>query len=292
MAKADAEKALANARQHLKGGRTAEAAAELERGWAGLAQNLVTSLRDKVANAPKPATFTDGVAWSAFKEPIRQKLDAAVKEKDSAQQMAAYREVLGLWIAGLAESGATYMEQEALIIAQANVLGDKKAAHAAAAGQIAADLRQSAADAKIGKLGEAQAAFDTAMTAIAALRATIGPLGVAMSKSTEALPRAIGAAVPGDAGGTVRVVSASERRERRLPSRGFLFFLTTSIDVLVLAVTLVAAVLLGLQLLWQNNPVWGSSNDYIIAFLWGLGLHQISGTAFEGVTGLAEKLQK
>ncbi len=285
--------AAASARQYLKAGKRAEAAAELERGWAALTVKLLTSFRDKVANAPKPATFPDPVPWTAFKDSIRQKLDAALKQQDPAQQMAAYREALALWIAGLAESAATYLTQEVQIIKNINVLdAAQKAEHVASAEKIAAVMQQAAADAKAGKLSEAQTAFDGAMQDFAAMKKTLNGLGVPMSSSADPLPSAVGAA-PGEAlGGGGTVVSVDERRERRLPSRGFLLFLTTSIDLLVLAVALVVAVLLGLQLLWQNNPIWGSSNDYIVAFLWGLGLHQISGTAFEGVTGLAEKLQK
>jgi hypothetical protein len=291
-AKKEAATAVENARQHLKGGRTAEAAAELERGWGALTVKLLTSFRKQVADAPKPATFADLAPWTAFKNPILLKLDAALKIQDPAQQMAAYREALGLWIAGLAESSATYLTQEIQVIRNTNALTDaQKVQHAATAGDIATAMQQAAADAKAGKLSAAQPAFNAAMSNLAALKNVLNGLGVQMSSSANPLPAAVGSS-PGDAVSGRTVVSVDERRERRLPSRGFLRFLTTSIDLLVLAVTLVVAVLLGLQLLWQNNPIWGSANDYIVAFLWGLGLHQISGTAFEGVTGLAEKLQK
>jgi hypothetical protein len=44
---------------------------------------------------------------------------------------------------------------------------------------------------------------------------------------------------------------------------------------------LVVAVILGLQLLWADNPVWGSWTDVIIALLWGLGLHQVAGATLD-----------
>jgi hypothetical protein len=61
-------------------------------------------------------------------------------------------------------------------------------------------------------------------------------------------------------------------------------------DRLVLVVAIVAAVLIGLQFLWAGNPTWGGSNDYTTAILWGLGLHQVSGAAFDGVLNLADRL--
>jgi hypothetical protein len=291
-AKKEGMTAAANARQYLKAGKRGEAAAELERGWAALTVKLLTSFREKVANAPKPATFPDLASWTAFKDPIRQKLDAALKQQDPAQQMAAYREALALWIAGLAETAATYLTQEVQIIKSTGALDDaRKAEHTATAARIAAVLQQAAVDARAGKLSEAQTAFDAAMQDFAAMKKTLNGLGVPMSSSADPLPSAVGVS-PGEALGGGTIVSVDERRERRLPTRRFLRFSTIGIDVFVLGVALIVAVLLGLQLLWQNNPIWGSSNDYIVAFIWGLGLHQISGTAFEGVTGLAEKLQK
>jgi len=46
------------------------------------------------------------------------------------------------------------------------------------------------------------------------------------------------------------------------------------------------AVLIGLQILWVPNLAWGGVNDYIIAVLWGLGLHQVGSTSFSGIAGL------
>jgi hypothetical protein len=61
-------------------------------------------------------------------------------------------------------------------------------------------------------------------------------------------------------------------------------------DVLFMLVVILIAVVLGVKLLWAGNPVWGSGNDYLIAVLWGLGLHQLSDSGFQGVSALAEKL--
>jgi hypothetical protein len=64
------------------------------------------------------------------------------------------------------------------------------------------------------------------------------------------------------------------------------------LDLLVLAVALAVSILLGLKLLWLDNPTWGSANDGVIALLWGLGLHQISNSAFEGIGGVMDKFAK
>ncbi len=47
------------------------------------------------------------------------------------------------------------------------------------------------------------------------------------------------------------------------------------------------AALIGLQALWNNDPIWGGWSSRFLAFLWGLGLHQFT---FDGISGLTDKL--
>lgn len=63
-------------------------------------------------------------------------------------------------------------------------------------------------------------------------------------------------------------------------------------DSIFTAVVLLIAVLLGAKLLWIDNPSWGGYDDWLIALLWGLGLHQGSAGAFEGLAGLKAKFAK
>ena len=52
----------------------------------------------------------------------------------------------------------------------------------------------------------------------------------------------------------------------------------------------VFAVALGLQVLWQNEPSWGDFGDVVAAVLWGAGLQQVGGVAFQGLLGLRDKI--
>lgn len=52
----------------------------------------------------------------------------------------------------------------------------------------------------------------------------------------------------------------------------------------------IIATMLGLLTLYVPNATWGSVPDWIVAFLWGLGLHQVSGAAADGIHGLRSKL--
>ena len=49
------------------------------------------------------------------------------------------------------------------------------------------------------------------------------------------------------------------------------------------------ALVLGLKAVWADNPVWGGFDDWLIALLWGLGLHQGASGVFEGIAGLKRK---
>jgi hypothetical protein len=61
-------------------------------------------------------------------------------------------------------------------------------------------------------------------------------------------------------------------------------------DRILLVVTLVIAGLTGVQALWATSTTWGGWNAHVLALLWGLGLHQISGVAFGGLESLQERI--
>jgi hypothetical protein len=52
-------------------------------------------------------------------------------------------------------------------------------------------------------------------------------------------------------------------------------------ELLLVCISGIVAVLLGLKLLWVDNLVWGGANDYLVALLWGLGLHQVANASFD-----------
>lgn len=64
------------------------------------------------------------------------------------------------------------------------------------------------------------------------------------------------------------------------------------LDKVLWLLLLAIAVATGLQLLWANDPTWGGWTACLTALLWGLGLHQVSGSAFEGTAGLLGRIAK
>lgn len=63
-----------------------------------------------------------------------------------------------------------------------------------------------------------------------------------------------------------------------------------SLDNLVDGVAVVSAAVLGILLIWEPNAGWGRPTDLIAAFLWGMGLHTVGTSTFEGILGLRAKL--
>ena len=58
------------------------------------------------------------------------------------------------------------------------------------------------------------------------------------------------------------------------------------VDWVVMLAVLGAAIVLGLKLLWADNLMWGSFSDYMVALLWGLGLHQVTSSTVNGLGGV------
>lgn len=61
-------------------------------------------------------------------------------------------------------------------------------------------------------------------------------------------------------------------------------------DLILNVVLLVIACVVGLTLLWEPDQTWGGWKSYVTALLWGLGLHQVAGSAIKGLAGVTKEL--
>jgi hypothetical protein len=142
------------------------------------------------------------------------------------------------------------------------------------------------------KLGEA---FDTYLEAVKAWRSANEFLskGSRMGGPAEGQgqPATGGIEVPAAAGVTAGA-KLLLRRRISVEDGAALQQRTRRFDFLLDLVALVISVVLGILYVWKPNPTWGGVADYLLAFLWGLGLHQVSGFTFDGVLGLRDKLIK
>ena len=65
---------------------------------------------------------------------------------------------------------------------------------------------------------------------------------------------------------------------------------TKLLDNVVDGAALVGAAALGVILVWMPNAGWGRPQDLVAAFLWGMGLHTVGTSTFEGILGLRTRL--
>src|SRR5262249_5534808 len=61
-------------------------------------------------------------------------------------------------------------------------------------------------------------------------------------------------------------------------------------DVWFNLVVLVISSVIGLSVLWINDPVWGGLKSYVTAVLWGLGIQQAGGAALDGLPAITKRL--
>ena len=52
---------------------------------------------------------------------------------------------------------------------------------------------------------------------------------------------------------------------------------------------LLIATIVGLNVLWASDPIWGGWKAYITALLWGLGLQQVGGATLDGLSAVTKK---
>jgi hypothetical protein len=78
----------------------------------------------------------------------------------------------------------------------------------------------------------------------------------------------------------------------KLPSLDRLNRQTLLLDAGLFFFTLVVAIVFGMKLLWIDSPTWGGWSAYLIAVLWGLGLHKVSEQAFDGLGWVRDQVTR
>jgi hypothetical protein len=252
-----------------------------------LAQDLAANTA--AATLPPGA---DANRWAVWQKDVQERVDRSLRETDPERAVELYEAVSAVFLTGLAQAWAENIDQRILVVQADPALGDDQKKDLAARLRGLADrMRNAAAQAEERRASEAAKGYAEAKKDLETLVAEQRQKGVQMGA-----PLAAGSAPepPPDIPGTVAegtifpvlpIVEGERPTTRQLAWRLFLG------DVAFTLVILVIAVLFGLQLLWSSKATWGGMDDYLIAVLWGLGLHTVSGSAFEGITALANRFR-
>lgn len=253
---------------------------QARRAWTDL---LVAAFRRELAASAPPVGLT-AADWTALQGTTTRLLDGVAEETDADRAGERYRDAYARYLAALLDAAARVVS-ERLAAQPATVDAARQALETARDGLAGA---RAALDA--GRLAAAADGYGKAIGALAA-PASAGAGGGLMGGRAAVAPLAGGAGaiaageVPAGAGeGEARAPA-----DMPVPAAAALAALRArqrQLDLLLLLAMLVVAILLGLQVLWLDDPDWGTPGDLIVAMLWGLGLHQVAGSAFQGLHGL------
>jgi hypothetical protein len=289
---AEVEKRIREARGLAEAGDHGRARARFDEARGLYARVLARDLAARVRGEVPAGVAPDD--WRTLQAQVAQDLDKVEAAADPEAANAAYGAAFASYLRVLLGAMQRQAEQGALRVGARPDLEDDEKDRLAARFEA---IRDQAAEATrrlaLRQWTEAAADYRGAAQALAALEKELARKGeqmgvlsrifAAASATQGTIPPAAGRAdAEPVAGRPVRPRASAAELTRRLGIG----------DLLSNLVILLVAVLLGLQLLWVTNPVWGGGADYLIALLWGLGLHQVSGSAFEGVAGLRDRIAR
>lgn len=272
----DVQKAIEDASLRLGKGDPSGALEAVEGGRLELVSIVADEIAKDLAGAP-PAGF-DPAAWSALKNEVEPLLKAAKGEKSADAATTRLQSALSIFVGAMRTKLAEKIAAElAANPALANVSASLTAAETKlGSGQIAAAWRDVAA---------AQRGY--------AATTTVGKAGVPMggvpgvSGAAPAVPEAL----PRDLTDLLAATPALSAKGFVPPAAEDFASIQGQLtlgDWLATLAILVIATILGVKVLWSGELVWGTWTDRVVAFLWGLGLHQFS---FDGIAGLTNKLR-
>ncbi len=259
---------------------------EAETAWADAAGQ---AFQEQLNNAKLPPLGFDQLEWNALKQDTRVALDAGAKEAEPGRRIEALRTAFSAYVGKLVAKLRDYaVSRVGRIEKDPNIELLKKEDLKTRLAAIIANLDAAEKDTTEGNMDKAATAATTAAAdLLRVMQEAPGLLGEPGASEAAPTPTEIGlgAAIVSFLGLNPRMrrldVGTAQRITRVL----------ATIDSVVFLVALAAAILLGLTLLWSPDVDWGSAQDFMVAVLWGLGLHQVSNSAFEGISGLLGKFK-
>lgn len=275
------------------GQKLAEARSAFETARLVFVRLNAVDLADTIAASPTPPGF-DQEEWNNLQGDVSRALQEVQKETDADHALAVYRDAGSYYLRQLASKLKEEVNQYKLVINSSESLDDKENSGLLTKLGAVADLLDEALIRLDGQsLREASQQYEKARVEYDLVIASLNVRGQKMQRDeTPPVAGAISLREVERAAGDQPITTIVRGAARRRPTVEELTKRMRLYDVIFNAVILATAVFLGLKILWADNLIWGSFNDYFAALLWGLGLHQVSGVAFEGVAGLGEKLAK
>ncbi len=244
---------------------------------------LVVSLRDRL-DGSMPRGFEEG-AWGELRASLAPRLEEAARASGADAASLAYGAAAQRYLTAV----ATALRREADTLATALVTSEipEQRPLAARLERVRAQLDEAATKVAGPSWREAATIEAAADAELAAVEGVIFPrMGRAFTAEGAEDVWAPGVVPELD----LRAGDAGE--PSRPPTPEALTARLRSYDGAVTAFILLIAVGTGLKVLWAGNETWGGFESWLVALLWGLGLHQVGSAPFEGLMGLRDKVAK
>jgi len=263
-----------------------EQRARLDQLEGDLVDAQIAGFTSRIGQTQTPPLGFELDQWSRLVNDLRARLDAA-KAAPVRARAGLFRDAVGLYLVKVAGALRSRLQIDAKKAQEDATLNDEEK------GRLGVALKSAIDGVDVvngllseGKLDEAAKKLSELGQALEQLRedpTVKGFLGGTPATPQQPAPVPTGLDLGEALGGfLVGLVPRSKRLS------GLTAFIG-KLDVIVLLLALVVSILLGLKLLWVDNATWGSANDYMVALLWGLGLHQIANASYEGLGGIVQK---
>jgi hypothetical protein len=249
-----------------------------------LCEEIRTSLPEK------PPLGFDATEWQTLKQEVTSDSSAAEKATDPDEAMKSYLSIYSRYVRELAWKLQKRIENaQELIAKNASISPEDKAKYKGMLDGVDAALRQALAKVDSGDVRGAAADYELGRKTFVEVDADLKAVGGVLAASVDEAAPAEAASAGSVPGPFSLPFLGAFAKTTKTPT---LLEVTRQLgwgDLIFTVIILLIAVFMGLQLLWVGNPTWGGWDAYLSAVLWGLGLHQVSGAAFEGLQGLAGK---
>jgi hypothetical protein len=266
----------------------------LEIARAEFARAMIDDLRQTIQE-PAPATVEDQ-DWAALKDKVAEELNSATPQVSAQALAAKYASSLRTYLDGLTGLLAKSVKKRKLIVGASNIGEKDKAGFLTDLESLGRKLEAIARDTRSPEKQQAATVqLEDVMKDLDTLAAKYfevakAPLGAAPQKGSPAGLALRGALIPPgfSDGGPQKSPQFAAKVDQRTRAERLRDWIRTGDGITTLAAGAIALAL-GLKAVWIDNPGWGGFDDWLVAALWGLGLHQGASGVFEGIAGLKRK---
>lgn len=284
---ADVLPLLAKARDEATNDKLPEATAEFQSARSSFAQVLTDQLTAEL-NGPAPPGFQQS-EWDALRQQLAGQLDKVRQESDPEAALSQFEAANRTYIGAVIRAMRTAISTSVGALASGVLSPEAQKTLQTKLDNATRILDTGEAALRTGQTDTARQAYQQAADALREVSAAIqkaggGQLDFSLS---QVLPSLL--TMPGRAGVQATLpVGASQLRTMSVSDR--LTLLIDALDLWFNLGILLIATIVGLNILWASDPVWGGWKAYITALLWGLGLQQTGGATLDGLSAVTKKI--